>query len=949
MANLETLELTINGNAESASQGLKNLISSLSALSKAVGKNVSGLRLLNKEIANMKGIKGLNIGSASGNVRAVQAQTKALKENAKATQTWAEAQAAAGYPLTSNNVKRGNSGIKRYKSVMPVAEATKTVAAQQKSDLYNWSKTSTKMWNFQPKEAGAFVSKYGKGEKWGSAYYNPQSEATNGRASEHFATVSKEIKKVGEAADEAKPKVSGFSKLLGRVGRIFSTMMIRTAIRSLIKAFSEAWQNAYQFSKSMGGEFAESVDKAKSLLAGTATNIISAFSPALTALIPIIQTVAASIQYLCNIIKSLFSLIGGGTDLFGASADSINKFAGSASGGGKAAKEMLANFDELNVISQESGGGGGGGGGYTSGLLSGIVSDEMAKVQLIVSESLLALGLIMACTGHIGLGVGLMAIGAAGIAKTVLEDWGKLPKEVQGELATIMSIVGVASLALGAILAFSGANIPLGIGLMAIGAVNLAAVAYVNWKNGLPDNVRSTITTITGIVGGGLLALGAILTFSGAKPALGIGMMIAGAASLATAVALNWSSLQTKLQTPIKYITTLISGALLVVGSILAFSGAKIPLGIALMAAGAAGLATTIALNWSSIQTKMQGPIGTITAVLSSALLAVGGILAFSGASVPLGIALIAAGAVGLATTVIANWRTLSLLLTGSVAVVTGIVSTALLAVGAVLAFSGASIPLGIGLMAAGAVGLAATVAVNWTTIQTKLQNPIARITAIVSGALLALGAILAFSGANIPLGIAMMAAGGIGLVSAIAVNWDSVVQGIVGAFDSLKKALQPVADLLNSIWNTIQKIFGAGDKVAVDTTKTVNYSVVTGSSSGGFGANGITKSTVTRMAKASGAFDIPQGDLFIANEAGAELIGSINGKTSVANQSQIIEGISSGVERANAEQNTLLRQQNELLREILEKDTSVRFGASVAFGRVARQSLDMYNGMVGG
>ena len=85
------------------------------------------------------------------------------------------------------------------------------------------------------------------------------------------------------------------------------------------------------------------------------------------------------------------------------------------------------------------------------------------------------------------------------------------------------------------------------------------------------------------------------------------------------------------------------------------------------------------------------------------------------------------------------------------------------------------------------------------------------------------------------------------------------------------------------------------------------------------------------------------------APEAGAELVGSINGKTSVANQQQIIEGISSGVERANAEQNALLRQQNELLRGILEKDASVRIGASAAFGRVARQSLDMYSGMAGG
>ena len=103
-----------------------------------------------------------------------------------------------------------------------------------------------------------------------------------------------------------------------------------------------------------------------------------------------------------------------------------------------------------------------------------------------------------------------------------------------------------------------------------------------------------------------------------------------------------------------------------------------------------------------------------------------------------------------------------------------------------------------------------------------------------------------------------------------------------------------------------------------------------------------------TGLFKAEGAYGIPSGDLFIANEAGAELVGSINGRTSVANQGQIIEGIQKGVRDANADQNTLLRQQNELLRQILEKDNSVRIGASAALGKVASQSLSMYNRAAG-
>lgn len=49
----------------------------------------------------------------------------------------------------------------------------------------------------------------------------------------------------------------------------------------------------------------------------------------------------------------------------------------------------------------------------------------------------------------------------------------------------------------------------------------------------------------------------------------------------------------------------------------------------------------------------------------------------------------------------------------------------------------------------------------------------------------------------------------------------------------------------------------------------------------------------------ADGGF-VDQGQLFIAREAGAEMVGSIGGKTAVANNDQIVEGITYGVREAN-------------------------------------------------
>lgn len=104
-------------------------------------------------------------------------------------------------------------------------------------------------------------------------------------------------------------------------------------------------------------------------------------------------------------------------------------------------------------------------------------------------------------------------------------------------------------------------------------------------------------------------------------------------------------------------LTLILSGALLALGAILTFSGANIPLGIGLMALGAVGLATEAVMNWSAIVEALRGPIGAIVAIASTALLALGLILVCTGANIPLGIALIAAGAAGLVTVTAVNWN----------------------------------------------------------------------------------------------------------------------------------------------------------------------------------------------------------------------------------------------------------------------------------------------------
>ena len=327
------------------------------------------------------------------------------------------------------------------------------------------------------------------------------------------------------------------------------------------------------------------------------------------------------------------------------------------------------------------------------------------------------------------------------------------------------------------------------------------------------------------LVGGALLALGAILAFTGINIPLGVTLMALGAAAIYAALSGNPDELKQSLEGKIGDILLLMSTAFLVLGTILAFSGANIPLGIALMAIGAAGLAAAIGLNWDAVKQKLQGPLGKILAIVSAALLVLGAVLAFSGAAIPLGIALMVIGAAGLATVAAVNWDTIRAALQGPIGKITAIVSAALLVLGAILTFSGAAIPLGIGLMIVGAAGLAAVAAVNWDKIKGILTGEFAVIMALISAGLLVLGIILVAAGV-LPLGIALIIAGAAGLVTITALNWDSIKQKIVGVWNSIKTWWQTnVAPVFTVAW-WAEKFQAISDGLKQKVTDGINIAI---------------------------------------------------------------------------------------------------------------------------
>lgn len=282
----------------------------------------------------------------------------------------------------------------------------------------------------------------------------------------------------------------------------------------------------------------------------------------------------------------------------------------------------------------------------------------------------------------------------------------------------------------------------------------------------------------------------------------------------------NFDTLEYKRK--IDEITAYVSGALLALGAILAFSGVNIPLGLALMAAGAIGLVSVIKENWGAMDERLRAAISQVLITLGTAAFVIGAILAFSGANIPLGIALMALGAASLATAIALNWNEVSGNIKNVISEILVYVGASFLALGAILALSGVNLPLGIKLMAIGAASLAAAAALNWSAVVDAIRGPIGAILATISSILIVLGLVLALSGVALPLGIALIAAGAVGLVTVGALNWNAILEKLKEVWESIKKWWNASVskylsldywkgigkDILNGLWEGLKSIW---------------------------------------------------------------------------------------------------------------------------------------------
>ena len=240
------------------------------------------------------------------------------------------------------------------------------------------------------------------------------------------------------------------------------------------------------------------------------------------------------------------------------------------------------------------------------------------------------------------LGLGLLAHGAMGMGKSISENFGMIQEKMKGWVKILTDTVGTALMLLGMLCLGTG-HIAVGVGFLVTGALAKGAALTPNFssvRNWLAGWVDELVRTCAG----GLLMLG-VIALAAHQYLLGVGLLVAGSVGLAKQTAANFSSIVTWISGWIEQFVEAVSKGLLFLG-LICLVAQQYMLGIGLIVAGAAGLGLSKSFSATSLINWISGWLKAIVKVISEASIFLGVIALLSG-NIPLGVGLIAAGLAG--------------------------------------------------------------------------------------------------------------------------------------------------------------------------------------------------------------------------------------------------------------------------------------------------------------
>lgn len=342
---MEALTLEIKTSAESAAFGIVDLVTAIDKLkTKLGGFNVTPFTTAMKSIAeSVNSISADAVGRINALASAMERLSRTDIKSAMSAARVASRSGVAGRAIPSSDEILNAGQFASGMSAIDIANmkrdsVSEKLATELRSDNYDYGKVSRL-----------------------SAEYNKLTGEIDRLA-------NAENNEASAAQKSASSRKTSSTGLLDSLGRVAKYRMLRAIVTKTAEAFKQGLENYKQWS-AMGGDGGVLAGNLNAIAASanTAANALGAsLGAVVNALTPVITWLAGAVVTLGNALSMLISIAGGSTSYIGAVQTSLDGVTASAGGAGGAMKDLLADWDELNVI--QSSGGGGGGGGVSGGI-----------------------------------------------------------------------------------------------------------------------------------------------------------------------------------------------------------------------------------------------------------------------------------------------------------------------------------------------------------------------------------------------------------------------------------------------------------------------------------------------------------------------------------------------------------------------------------------------------
>lgn len=386
---IDNLQIVVTAETKKAESALKNLVKTLepfkkfasemgsaSGIDKMVDTNgikngTSALRKMSEEAAKVSKQYKVTVGS----YKQLIAMSKKLKSNSgKITDDYGITEAVNRY-MDARKAKMSGNGINTGGMSVPFDwEKFNAKAKRQRAEIQKAMFDSTldsmfakptaamkKQFNDILKSAGKETSQSDilesliKNAEQLDTVEKPLASITAkfGELKAKAKGAAKSIKDLGKQMSKSfKNSVLGetIGKVAGSLERILRYRTVNEFLKQIAKAFSEGVKNLYQYSKAMGTDFASSMDSAATSLQYFRNSVGAMTAPILNALIPVFDSLIDRIVEGVNWLNQLFAKMTGASSWTKAIRQQ-KEYAEAAKDSAAAQKQLLAGFDELNVIS----------------------------------------------------------------------------------------------------------------------------------------------------------------------------------------------------------------------------------------------------------------------------------------------------------------------------------------------------------------------------------------------------------------------------------------------------------------------------------------------------------------------------------------------------------------------------------------------------------------------